>query len=69
MVADFMGYVINSFQEPPASVCSVWTTVFTREFSECFQKLLFFFGSNLSVSQNYCVFSEMHWFLPTLREF
>ena len=35
---------INSFQEPPASVCSLWTTAFTREFSECFQKSLFSSG-------------------------
>ena len=44
LVVDFMGNAINSFQEPPASVCSLWTTAFTREFSECFQKSLFSSG-------------------------
>ena len=46
LVVDFMGNAVNSFQEPPASVCyySAWMTVFTREYSECFQKSLFSSG-------------------------
>ena len=44
LVADFMGNVINSFQEPPASVCSVWTTVFTANFRNVFKNRCFSSG-------------------------
>ena len=42
LVVDFMGNAIKSFQKPLASV------LLCMDDSECFQKSLFFFRSNLS---------------------
>ena len=69
LVVGFMGNAINYFQEPLASVLFCMDDRFYPRIFGMFSKLLFFFGSNLSVTQNYCVFSEVHWFLPTLHEF
>ena len=71
LVVDFMGNAIKSFQEPLASVLVPFCIYdrFTREFSECSQESLFSSGRNYLWLKTNCVFSEVNWFLPTLREF
>ena len=66
---DFMGNAFKSFPEPLASVLFCMDDHFYPRIFGMFSKIAVFFGSDLSVTQNYCVFSEVNWFLPTLREF
>ena len=68
LVVGFVGNAVEFFQKP-VLVPFCMDDRFTREFSECSQKSLFSSGLTYLWLKTNCVFSEVNWFLPTLREF